>query len=107
MAAGTDQTDSCAFEVVLETSAERLELGLRQVPQQRLQRWRVDVEFLRGNRWVQRPRESLSQGVERDQATSRLCIDGGLLLHGRPVRERAALGVHEFMCERATLFDPA
>ena len=76
-------------------------------PQQRLQGWWIDVEFLRGDRGVQRPREGLPQGVERDQATGRLRIDGGLLPRGRPARERATLGMHDLVRERATLLDPA
>lgn len=47
------------------------------------------------------------QGVERDQATGRLRIDGGLLPRGQPAWERATLGVHELVRERATLLGPA
>ena len=93
--------------MVLETSAERLDLGRGQVPQQSFQRWRIDVEFLRSNCGVQRPCQGLAQGVEWDQATGRLRIDGGLLARGRPAWELAALGMHKFMRERAALLGPA
>lgn len=58
---------------MLETPTERLDLGLRQIPQQSLQRRRVDVELLRSNCGVQRPGEGLpraSSGIRRRAASA-------------------------------------